>query len=181
MSKWTVFFLIFFITNSLASEPPEHRSWGQILWGEVFETLNVDIGSYTMHFHTPKEYKKYYPTVNVNYLGLAVMYFRNSHDDDTYGIGIERYWKEWDIFRGKSYFGYRFGGIYGYCRTSWTFAGFYSRCHPKKGETFGPDYNPKPGVQPMGQLFLQYRNHGLGVVLATAVAITTVSVLFYFD
>lgn len=160
-------------------------AWEDVLsamWGEVFTTLNVDVGSVTFHVNNPRgDYKNFYPTLNVNYLGLAVMYFRNTHGDNTYGMGIERYWKEWDILTGKAYLGYRFGGVYGYCRSDWSFTGLYSRCHPRTGEAFPPDYHPKQGVQPIGQLFWTYRKNGLGVMVATAIALTTISMVFYFD
>lgn len=177
--KAVCLFLICVISNAQALE------WREIVravWGDIFTTLNIDVGSYTMHINNPRgDYKNFYPTIDVNYLGIGVMYFKNTHGDHTYGGGIERYWKKWPLYKGNTYLGYRFGAVYGYCRNAWSFQGLYSRCHPRTGESFPPGHNPKQGLQPMGQLFLTYRQNGLGVMFATAIALSTISAVFYFD
>jgi hypothetical protein len=175
LKKLLPFFLFFFFFDVNAWE------WSDLA-GKPFDTLNIGLGSFVFHINNPRhDYKNFYPTFDASYKGFAAMYFKNTHDDHTYGVGVERYWKDWEIFSGHSYIGYRGGVIYGYCRTSWSFSGLYSRCKPRTGEPFPVGHEPKQGLQPIGQLFWTYRRHGVGVYFATAIALSTLSLVFYFE
>lgn len=148
--------------------------------GKPFDTFDINVGSFTAHFHPEDKYRALFPTLNVSFQGLSAMYFQNTHGDHTGGAGVERYWTTYDWLAGRAYIGYRAGLVYGYCRTSYTFRGLYARCHAKPGRPDSPSVHRKPGFQPIAQLFWTYRQNGLGLYLGTAIAITTVSLVFYF-
>lgn len=157
--------------------------WKEVIndiWGDVFTTLNIDAGSLAVH-NLKKSRRSnsrlIYPSVNVNYLGYGVFYYKNTHRDNTFGADIERYWTKWKTYSGVSYIGYRLGFVYGYCQKNSGYKGTYAACS-YRDHLSTIRQRPKR-VFPMGFIFYTYRRKGLGIFIATNVVINTLSLVLY--
>jgi hypothetical protein len=152
--------ILFVITCFLFGPQTSFSGWGETLLGKPSEFNKVNTGAALYHLkgvmydHVEKGKDWWFrPTAIMTYNSYNFVYFKNTHRQDTVGVGQERTWYTKHVGKKEFVTGYRYGAIYGYCIETDPKLDFYCEC--KK--------NFRAAVHPMAQAFFDYSYDDLGV------------------
>ena len=109
------------------------------------------------------------PSVVISHHGWLAGYFKNSHQKDSYVVGVRRYWPAKKMNNMELVPGFAVGVATGYCRGKNN--DLYDKC----------TNNRKWQAVPYGQLFLKLKKDNVSLNLGYSLVVTYLNMSYYFN